>query len=286
MSDSLSPRFDFLRSTQNADGGWGFFPGKQSWLEPTAYALIAIQADRSSQQNFERGWRLMRSWQLPDGSWRPCAAVAEPHWTTSLCVTLHALRGVHDEPFERGVRWLLDTSGIENGLRFRFAHFLSPSVVDLDPSLKAWPWRPGNSSWIEPTAHALVALKKATRFGIWRRQMEERIQMGEKMILERRCSDGGWNYGNRKVLKTELPSYPETTALALLGLAGNSSLDLAGPISVAKNYQSETRSPLAKAWLAVALRSHAVGPVLPDSIAANDTLINALEVIAATGVLV
>jgi len=286
MSDPLSPRFDFLRSTQNADGGWGFFPGKQSWLEPTAYALIALHSDPASRQNFERGWRLMRSWQLPDGSWRPCAAVAEPHWTTSLCVTLHSLRGVHDEPLDRGVQWLLDTAGIENGLRFRFAHFLSPSVVDLDPTLKAWPWRPGNSSWIEPTAHALVALKKAARFGIRRREMEDRIQLGEKMILERRCSDGGWNYGNRKVLKTELPSYPETTALALLGLAGNSALDLSGPIAVARKYLGETRSPLAKAWLAVALRSHAVSPVSPDSIAANDTLINALEIIAASGAMV
>lgn len=285
MSDPLSPRFEFLRSTQNADGGWGFFPGKQSWLEPTAYALIALQADTSSRQNFERGWGLMRSWQLAGGSWRPCAAVAEPHWTTSLCVTLHALRGIHDEPFARGVGWLLDTAGIENGLRFRFAHFLSPSVVDLDPSLKAWPWRPGNSSWIEPTAHALVALKKARRFGLRKREIEDRIQLGEKMILERRCSDGGWNYGNRKVLGTELPSYPETTALALLGLAGNNALDLAGPISVARKYWRETRSPLAKAWLGVALRSHSVAPALPESIAANDTLINALEIIGASGVL-
>jgi hypothetical protein len=115
--------------------------------------------------------------------------------------------------------------------------------------------------------------------------MEDRIELGEKMILERRCSDGGWNYGNRKVLGTELPSYPETTALALLGLAGNSALDLSGPISVAQKYLRETRSPLAKAWLGVALRSHSVAPELSGSIAANDTLINALEIIGGSGVL-
>src|SRR5580765_3944643 len=116
MSDPVTPRFDFLRSTQNADGGWGFFPGKQSWLEPTAYALIALCGDRGSREVFERGWRLMRSWQLPSGSWKACAAVSEDHWTTSLCVTLHALKGVHDKPFEQGVEWLLATSGIENHL--------------------------------------------------------------------------------------------------------------------------------------------------------------------------
>src|SRR5207249_819591 len=67
MSEPLAPRLEFLRTTQNPDGGWGFFPGKQSWLEPTAYALMALHGDASSAQHFERGWKLVRSWQLPDG---------------------------------------------------------------------------------------------------------------------------------------------------------------------------------------------------------------------------
>ena len=278
---------EFLRATQNPDGGWAFFPGKQqSWLEPTAYALMALHGDPASAASFERGWRLMRSWQLPDGSWKPCAAVHEPHWTTSLCVTLHCLRGVHDAPFERGVQWLLESSGVENGLRFRIAHFLRPSVVELDPSYKAWPWRPGNASWIEPTAHALVALKKASRV-IARPELAARIRLGEKMILDRRCSDGGWNYGNRKVLGTELPSYPETTALALLGLAGNASLQLSAPLEVARRYWRQTRSPLAKVWLRLSLRSHSIEvPAEPaGELERDDTLIRALERIASTGAL-
>jgi hypothetical protein len=283
--DSLATRFDFLRTTQNPDGGWGFFPGKQSWLEPTVYALMALQGSGSAQPHFDRGWKLLRSWQQPDGSWQPCAAVREPHWTTALCVTLHCLRGVHDDSFHRGVDWLLRTAGSENELKFRLAHRLRPSLVELDPSLKAWPWRPGNSSWIEPTAHALVALKKASGSQTGS-LLRERISLGEKMILERRCSDGGWNYGNRKVMGIELPSYPETTALALLGLAGNRALDLSGPLAVARSYWESTRSPLAKAWLAVSLRSHAVAaPPAPAQLAPNDTTINALEIIAATGAL-
>src|SRR5258706_12097465 len=280
----MSNRLDFLRSTQNADGGWGFFPGKQSWLEPTAYALMALHGDSSARPSLERGWKLMRSWQLADGSWKPCAAVAEPHWTTSLCVTLHALNGVHDEAFRRGVNWLLASAGIENGLKFRIAHFLRPSIVELDPSFKAWPWRPGNSSWIEPTTHALVALKKAAQFGDRRAEIGERIRMGESMILERRCSDGGWDYGNRKVLGAELPSYPQTTALALVGLIGNGD-NLSAPLTLAQRYLTETRSPLAKAWLSIALRGHSVKISLPspDSLAANDVLINALQILAGTG---
>src|SRR5262249_32018683 len=184
----LAPRLEFLRTTQNPDGGWGFFPGKQSWLEPTAYALMALHGDASSAQNFDRGWGLMRSWQLPGGGWRPSARVSGPPWTTALAVTLHCLRGVRDDLFRRGVNWLLETSGSENGLKFRLVHKLRPSVVELDPSFKAWPWRPGNSSWIEPTAHSLVALKKASGAQTGSR-LRERISSGERMILDRRCSD-------------------------------------------------------------------------------------------------
>jgi hypothetical protein len=294
MSGALASRFDFLRSTQNSDGGWGFFPGKQSWLEPTAYALMALHSDSASQPVFERGWRLMRSWQMPDGSWQPCAAVREPHWTTALAVTLHCLRGVNDEPFQRGIAWLTATSGIENGLEFRLAHWINPSTVELDPSFKAWPWLPGCASWIEPTAHALVALKKAAALPGYavpqNSPVRDRIAMGEKMILERRCSDGGWNYGNRRVLGEDLRSYPETTALALLGLSGNPALDLKTPLAVAKRQRTETRSPLARAWLDVALHSHAAAaPPVGEPPAPTDTptdiMLNALEIIAHNGVL-
>ena len=286
MNGALTSRLDFLRSTQNSDGGWGFFPGKQSWLEPTAYALMAIHADSASQPAVERGWKLMRSWQMPDGSWQPCAAAREPHWSTALAVTLHCLRGVTDEPFRRGVAWLTATSGIENGLQFRLAHWINPSTVELDPSFKAWPWRPGCASWIEPTAHSLLALKKAAVSLPGNTLIRDRIAMGEKMLLERRCRDGGWNYGNRKVLGEELPSYPETTALALLGLSGNPALDLAAPLALARRYSSETKSPLARAWLGVALRSHAAtAPPLDKPLAPADTIVNALEVIAHNGVL-
>src|SRR5262249_5050846 len=146
-------------------------------------------------------------------------------------------------------------------------------------------WRPGSSSWIEPTAHALLALKRASR--AWPGPaLRDRIGMGEKMILERRCSDGGWNYGNRKVLGTELPSYPETTALALLGLSGNRSLNLAPALALAQRQFHQTRSRLARAWLSVSLRNYGIALQPPSGLAdSNDVMINALETIAENGAL-
>jgi hypothetical protein len=276
----MQAQLDFLRAAQNPDGGWGFFPGKQSWLEPTAYALLGLAGAPEFEQAFDRGWRLMTSWQLPDGSWPACAAVREPHWTTSLCVTLHCARGAYDDRFRRGVEWLTGLSGIENGLKFRLAHFLRPNLVELDPSFKGWPWRPDNASWIEPTAHALVALKAASRHGGDSR-LRERIDSGERMLLERRCSDGGWNYGNRRVLGVDLLSYPETTALALVGLTGRT--DVPGPLKLARRHWDDTKSPLAKAWLRIALTNN--GDSLPadaeQQLSSNDVILNALALIAA-----
>lgn len=33
-------RVDALIATQNADGGWGYFAGKRSWLEPTSTTVL------------------------------------------------------------------------------------------------------------------------------------------------------------------------------------------------------------------------------------------------------
>ena len=53
-----------LRQTQNADGGWGYFPGKQSWLEPTFYAAVALAGEAGA----DRAWALLKTWQNADGS--------------------------------------------------------------------------------------------------------------------------------------------------------------------------------------------------------------------------
>src|SRR5258708_15546790 len=142
----------------------------------------------------------------------------------------------------------------------------------------AWPWRPGTSSWIEPTAQALIALKRVS--GKYRTgELARRVREGENQCLSRRCSDGGWNCGNPNVLNIDLPSYPETTALALLGLAGRSPSELRAPIQVASRWLGETRSSLAKAWLTIALRNYGL-PVPETSntpCARPDVMLAALE---------
>jgi len=273
----LAVRLEALRRAQASGGGWGYFPGKQAWLEPTAYAAMALLGEPAA----DKAWALLQSWQMSDGSWKPSADVQLANWGTSLCVTLAIARGEWGDPLRKGVAWLLGSAGVESNWINRAAARVGLLNAGRDLSLKGWPWKEGTSSWVEPTSHALVALKKVTasKSAVGGSSLSERIQSGEAQLLDVRCSDGGWNYGSRAVLDDDLRSYPETTGIALLGLQG---VKAAGKsIDLALKMVQGSVSPMARAWLTVALRLHGVqspaltGPETPD------VLITALEALAA-----
>lgn len=274
---------------QNADGGWGYFPGKQSWLEPTAYAALAVHGEPAA----DRAWKLIESWQLRDGGWRPAADVQIANWTTALCVTIATLRGEFGGHFLSGVGWLLGSWGVESRLVNRMAVKMGRLEADRDLRLKGWPWKPNTSSWVEPTAHTIVALKQALSNGAsrlspkYRDEIRERVRMGEAQLMDVRCRDGGWNYGSRAVMGGDLPSYPETTALALLGLQGHADLSrsLERASQMARDQQEvqgQVRSQLARAWLRLALRLHGVNVDLPLGAPLRDVVVTAIDAIGAS----
>jgi len=273
---------------QNPDGGWGYFPGKKSWLEPTIYAALALHGSAES----DRAWKLISAWQNPDGGWRPSADVEISHAATALAVSAAVARGEFGEPFERGVKWLLGTAGNESEF-YRRALVKVGVMLGLvedqrDLSLKAWPWKPDTASWVEPTAHALVALKQAApkvsesgeqRERVSMSELHERVRMGEAELAEVRCKDGGWNYGNKTARGDDLRSYPETTGIALVGLQGRS--DLEASFDLAKRMLSETTLPMAKAWLTIAMRVNGIATEDLTGDASPDVLITALEALGA-----
>lgn len=286
----LQNRLDFLKQTQNADGGWGYFPGKRSWLEPTVYAALAMHADAQAEQQCRKTWQLLESWSLPDGGWRTSTDVAEPNWTSALAVTFYCVMGMTSLSLKRGVDYLLRTVGAEGSFLLQLGQRLNLTENDIDFALQGWPWHNGNSSWIEPTAHTILALKKAASIGDMSSPLtlRERVRVGEYMLLQRRCLDGGWNYGNRTVRGVAVPSYPETTAVALLGLQGHEPGPLAPSLKRAIEYWQDTKSPLAKAWLTICLRNYGVAaldgqaPALPSR-PSQDIMLAALQSLAVRG---
>lgn len=230
-----------LVSLQNPDGGWGYYPGKSSCLEPTAWALLALDSGPS----YERGWRLLQSWQLPSGAWQAGSLAREPSWATSLVLLLHGLRGEDGPAYQRGLAWLLEQEGRQEHILLRLRRlFTGKQIVEQDSSLTGWPWRSGNHAWVEPTSYAVLALRACN--GKADAAARRRIDLAERMLLDRRCRDGGWNYGNKRVLDEDLGAFPETTAAALLALhAATREADLAPSFRYLEQVWSGGPAPMA-----------------------------------------
>jgi hypothetical protein len=278
----LGDRISALREMQNADGGWGYFPNKTSWLEPTIYAALVLHGSAES----GRGWALVKTWQNADGGFRPSADVDISHAATALCVTAAVARGEPGEVMRKGATWLLGTTGNESELYkrviLRIGRTFGMVEDQRDFSMKGWPWKPDTASWVEPTSHALVALRQAAAAQpkIDSSELRERVRLGEGMLMDVRANDGGWNYGNRTARGEDLRSYPETTGIALVGLQGRR--DLEQSFDLARKMLGETASPLARAWLTIALRVNGVEVDELTGEPSNDVMITALEALAAS----
>jgi hypothetical protein len=263
VANYLQTRLDLLRRSQNRDGGWGYFPGKQSWLEPSVYAALALHGEHAA----ERAWQLLLSWQNSgDGSWRPSQEVATSTWGTALCVTLAAVRQESGRALQDGASWLLDAEGAESSLTYRLSNRRSGRLAGTrpasGPSPKGWSWTKNSFSAAEPTAHAMIALKKAARLagavmhpGI----LAERLRLGEMRLM------AGKN--------------PASAGFVLLGLQGRS--DLEAWLEPARRQLTGDQTPaLTRAWIRLALRLR--GEQLPAAHASgsNDLMLAALEALA------
>jgi hypothetical protein len=193
-----------LLMARNNDGGWGYEPERTSRLEPTCWALLALQESGGSSD------RVLAEWPSCDG------ALVEhrgglSNWSFHALALLTRL-ALGDAPIgqlQRLANALVETRGIA----------LKPSAVQRqDGRLQGWSWIQRTFSWAEPTAWAVLALKKCRARGIVTTGADTRIGDGEAVLRDRVCVAGGWNYGNSNAFEKDLPAYVPTTAIALLAL--------------------------------------------------------------------
>lgn len=233
-----------LAQSQNQDGGWPYRRGS-SWTEPTVLSLLALQQDLPA---CARGYAWLRAKQRADGGWPPQASVDETTWVTSLVALLPPDR-VGAVNHTRAVHWVLQQTGANSTFWYRLRErMLGERASEENPG---WPWFPGTAAWVTPTCLAILALRKLEN-----RQPEirSRIEQGRRFLLARVCADGGWNHGSARALGYEGVSYPETTGVALLALAGTANLDRS--IAAAERHWNECRSAEGAAWLKLGLLAH------------------------------
>ncbi|MCG8469891.1 MAG: hypothetical protein MJB57_17070 [Gemmatimonadetes bacterium] len=224
-----NPAIPPLLEARSPDGGWGAYPDLPGRTETTALATLALFRDAAvtSSEASSRAGREAADWltarQLDSGAWPIGDDVPGPSWTTSIAslALSHAPDGPEADARTNGAAgaaWLLTQEGRGSPwwLRVLRLFLRRPATVALDPDLVGWPWVAGTFSWVEPTSYALLALKRFRPRGMAR--SAARIEEAERLLLDRTCADGGWNYGNTRVFDEELWSYPDTTAIALLAL--------------------------------------------------------------------
>lgn len=197
----------------NPSGGWPYYVGKKSRLEPTCWALLALHGawtgsetewSRVATTHLEFVQRSQRRGGLLSDS--PDAPVNLAAAGLAAC-TLAAL-----SPSSRTTILPALLGGIValKGIR------VNEPDTRQDNTLQAWPWYPETFSWVEPTAWCVLALKKLK--AIAPPDSAARIAEAERMLENRCCEIGGWNYGNASALGQDLRPHVPPTAMALLSL--------------------------------------------------------------------
>ena len=231
-----------LLASRNADGGWGYYPGKASRLEPTAWALLALnEAPKPLKQ-----WRTQ-------GQWRVDVPGAPINYAFQALTGLVFLQQPEYAPDAAVIaRNLIDVKGVS---------FEQSPAIRQDNSLQAWPWIDDTFSWVEPTALALLLLKKCR--GSLPPTAADRIAVGERMLIDRVCTGGGWNYGGSNVYGQDLFPYVPTTAWGILALQDRPQ-EQAVVRSLARLRQEATTEPTAQALALSALALRIAGRPEPS----------------------
>ncbi len=210
----------FLIESQNPDGGWGNRPKQSSVVEPTCWVLLAL-AQQQEREGFEQASKRGRDWllavQLADGSWPAFADQKEGCWVTALAGLALQLRGDAPRAVAKGFNWLCECRPREVSAWQRLRLLVSPAMIRQNNSLHGWSWTSSTSSWVEPTAYALILLHNAFR-DVLPRRMAKRQQLAEAMLYDRMCLGGGWNSGNPMVYGTPGQPLVGPTVWALLAL--------------------------------------------------------------------
>lgn len=206
-----------------SNGSWAYDDAEDAAVEPTCLALLALNSLRSAKGH--PGVRTLLSAQNSDGSWPAfIPGDREAFWVTALVVlTLNHL-GTSRKAVDKAVQWIVTTIGREGHWFWKWKYRMADRRVRFDPDKYGWPWMPGTVSWVIPTAFSLIALKQSLGCCSTPEAML-RIVLGTEMLMDRRCIAGGWNAGNSVVDGASLSPHIDTTAIALLALDDDRSLN-------------------------------------------------------------
>jgi hypothetical protein len=186
-----------LRRLRNADGGWPYFRGRKSRLEPTCWAAMGAGVPLASTP--------VSAWMTADGLLAD-AATGDPNYAFNALAGLLAMADGATALAIQITSALVEVRG----------EVVPPSPsIRIDTSVPGWSWPQGTFSWVEPTSWCMLAVKRTAAASP---AVTRRIADAERLMRDRACRGGGWNYGNSEVLGQLLPAHIPTTAVGILAL--------------------------------------------------------------------
>lgn len=239
MSDSLvANSAKTLRQRALDKGGFANTDQGNYRSDATAWAILALVAagDGHDQELLSLARTRLAAGQLPDGRVGLSPEHPEIYWPTPLAILAWHQSPAHQASLSQAANFLVNNSG---------THWQANAETEdrHDHSLKGWPWVEATHSWIAPTALGIIALK-TTGYG-----NQPRVAEAQRLILDRECLHGGWNYGNRSVFGAELRPMPEDTGMALDALQEATSMSSLEPsLAYLKSAVKILRTPVALAW--------------------------------------
>jgi len=245
---------EILKRAQNPDGGWAFHPDGQSRIEPTCWATRALEdTNFGNSQEIARALKFLKSKQLADGSWPANDGMEAGGWVTSLaCSVLARQRPTkpsdNQGAIDAGLRWLCDDFPRDSSAWQKFLKKFRSNkhLVAHRDQFRGWGWTPRTSSWVEPTAFALMALADARPHGQLENAVAERRALATGMLYDRMCPRGGWNCGNPRVYGVDGDPLVLPTCWALLALHDMPEQTV---FSEVVTEQSGSRKSLSLRWL-------------------------------------
>jgi uncharacterized protein (DUF362 family) len=259
---------DRLAALVSPDGGWGYQPGQPVHLEPTCLAVMALAGDRTKYAGLvENGLKAVEANRAADGGYRLERGRPQAVWPTALVLfTEHALSPVGPSPaLAATTEKLLATES--RVIKVDDAE-VSDMKIDIDLTIRGWPWAEANFAWVEPTSWACLALRAVGRGD------HPRVREGMRLLLDRAFDSGGVNYGNRVVLGRSTEPIPGPTAIMLLALQGITDqprIDAA--VGYLRVHAAKTTDLEHLAWAKLALTVHASDSATRDFLPELDSRI-------------
>jgi len=211
----------FLLGAQNEDGGWGFYPNSESRVEPTCWALRALQNSpvHVVEDHLRSAQRYLLLAQLGDGSWPAAPEEKTGSWVTSLACSVLCRDKECKSSVSAGLKWLCDDYPRDSAPWRRIIKKFVPGNHGSQhhDSFRGWGWTPRTASWVEPTAFAIQALSDSPED--WKpKEWPQRQELAIGLLYDRMCPKGGWNCGNPCVYGVEGEALVLPTGWALLSL--------------------------------------------------------------------